>query len=173
MRMEEINELFPPSYGGVAQISDLRLALTRLVTTNEINGIQFYEVADIAERDAIDAENADICKVHDSDGNGNPQTYIYWDDHWIVLVENTGGGGGPAPSGTQTTEKFTVSIQQEQDQKITLQHYPNQNFHIFVFLNGMYMTMGNDADYTISGQDLLFNGNILTTDDRLTVKYTY
>ena len=171
MTTEEINELFPPSYGGAAQISDLRLALSKLASQHELGGVEFSEVQTIQERDELNPSDGHICKVHD-DGTGNPQTYIFWNGLWIVLVENV-NGGSPTPTGTQVTEKFIINAQQEQDQKITLQHKPDTDFHLFVFLNGMYLTMGTNFDYTLSNTDLLFNGDILTSDDILTVKYTY
>jgi hypothetical protein len=172
MTQHEIDNLFPPSYAGVAQISDLRLALTHLAATNEIGGIHFYEVETLEERDNIEAENGDICKVQE-DENNKPQTYIYWEGLWIILVENAGNDGTPTPTGTQVTEKFVIDTIQDTAQRVTLQHRPDQDFHIFVFLNGLYLTMGSSFDYTLSGQDLVFYGGILTKDDILTVKYTY
>ncbi len=164
MTREEIDLLFPPEHGGNAQISDLRLLLTRLVSTDAIGGITFTEVATIAERDALEAEDADICKVQ------NDNTYI-WDGIWKVLVENTGGGG--SPSGNVTTEKRLISTLNEQHQYMELIHIPNTQEHIFVFLNGMYLMLGTSYDYTISNNRIIFSGCRITAGDHLAVKYNY
>jgi hypothetical protein len=37
----------------------------------------------------------------------------------------------------------------------------------------MFLTLGTNFDYTISGKDLLFNGDILTTGDLLTIQYSF
>ncbi|MDJ0652500.1 MAG: hypothetical protein QNJ27_05805 [Simkaniaceae bacterium] len=46
-------------------------------------------VADIAARDALTVEIGDVAKVTDSDGNGNPSTYIYDSTAWIDIQETS------------------------------------------------------------------------------------
>ena len=170
MTIEEINKIFPPSYGGNAQISDLRLLLTKINTIADFDGIQFYEVQTIPDRNALEVQQGDICKVFNV--AGQTITYIYDDDAWKVLVEGTGGGGGP---GTyhQITENFTVGSLDEQQQEIILQESPNLTQHLFVYLNGMYLMLGVNYDYTVSNNIIQFNGNVITQGDNLCVKYSF
>jgi len=170
MTTEEINELFPPTYGGVAQISDLRLALSKLASNHELGGVEFNEVSNIHERDLLNPKDGHLCKVRNSDGTGNSQTYIYWEGFWIALT-NTMESSSQIK--TQRTERFVINTFQEQEQKITLEYKPDINYHLFVFLNGVYQTMGANFDYILSDKDLIFNGGILTYNDLLIVKYTY
>jgi hypothetical protein len=315
---EEIDKLFPPTYGGNAQISDLRLMLTHLVDKNELGGIDFNEVPDIPARDNLDASEGDLCKVQDS-GSGDPQTYIYDGNQWQILVDNSGGGAisiddlddvdtssttpnnnqtlkwdgtnwVPAPdentdttysagtglalsgttfslnspigglidvdtttilptngqllkfngtnwvpaqdegttytagnglqltgtefslnaninnlndvdpsgvaigqvlkwSGTQwlpanddsgsgssltkITENFEVNSIDQQNQYLDLLHIPDTSDHLFVFLNGVYMMIGNNFDYVLSSNRIEFQGGILTDGDHVSVKYSY
>ena len=169
MTLEEIDLMFPPTYSGNAQISDLRRFLTHLLESGELKGIDFYEVNDLTERDAINASCCDICKVDDINGLGYSETYIYTEGNWVVMHSVSSGGG---PSLSKTTENFTVTAVQESNQNIQLQHIPNAGDHLFVFLNGMYLMLGNNYDYTLSGNTLVFN-NILTSGDNLAVKYSY
>ena len=169
--MEEINAVFPPSYGGNAQISDLRLILKHIATVGDINGIEFYTVPNMTELYALEPESGDIAKVLNI-GDGTSRTFIYDKDHWALLVEGAGGGGGPSVY-TQTTETFNISSVDEQAQDIAILNTPNLTQHMFVFLNGMYLTMGTNLDYTLASNVIQFTGAHITTGDILTVKYSY
>lgn len=48
-----------------------------------------FVVADIAARDALTVQTGDVAKVGDSDGIGNPQTYIYDGTSWIDIQETS------------------------------------------------------------------------------------
>ncbi len=48
-----------------------------------------YVVADITARDALTVQEGDVAKVTDSDGNGNPQTYIYDGTVWVDIQETS------------------------------------------------------------------------------------
>jgi len=170
MTMEEINKIFPPEYGGNAQISDLRLILRYIESISDFNGIEFYTVPNMAELYALDPESGDIAKVLNI-GDGTSRTFIYDKDHWAIMVESSGGGGGPSPTFMQTTEKFNVSSVDEQAQDMALLNTPNTSQHLFVFLNGMYLTMG--IDYTLTSNVIQFTGAHITAGDILTIKYSY
>jgi len=80
MTLSEIDKIFPPNYGGNAQISDLRLALTKFT----LNGsYEIYEVDTIAERDALTANQGDVCKVIESN-----EVYVFDNRRWITLVSS-------------------------------------------------------------------------------------
>jgi hypothetical protein len=259
---EEINNLFPPSYGGNAQISDLRLMLTYLNNNDEM-GDKVFDVPDIPTRDTLEANEGDICKVQNNEF-GNPQTYIFDGNRWQILVENTGGGAisiddlndvdtsssppnnnqtlkwngtnwvpaddidtdttysagdglqlngtefslnanlnnlndvdpsgvaagqvlkwngtkwlpandnsGSGSSLTKITESFEVNTIDQQNQYLELQNIPDTSDHLFVFLNGVYLTMGNNFDYILSSNRIEFQGGILTADDIVSIKYSY
>jgi len=173
MTMEELHKLFPPEKRGSATISDVRLILTHLQDVGILTGIQFFEVQTIQEMyDIPNATQGDICKVADV-GNGSSRTYIYDETEWKVLVEGGSGGGGPGPSLIKQTEKFIVNGTQYLNQEIDLTRIPDTSDHIFVFQNGLYLTMGTDFDYTLVGNTIVFNGDILEQGDIVTVKYSY
>lgn len=48
-----------------------------------------FVVADIAARNALTPQEGDVAKVNDSDGNGNPQTYIYDGTTWVDIQETS------------------------------------------------------------------------------------
>jgi len=48
-----------------------------------------HVVANIAARDALTVESGDVAKVNDSDGNNNPQTYIWDGSAWIEIQETS------------------------------------------------------------------------------------
>ncbi len=163
MTREEIDLIFPPSYGGIAQVSDLRLLLSKLSLDDSLGGIDYYEVNTLEERDELEnVKDASICKVI------GINTYIYDVDTWKILVENTGGGG---PTGIKVTENFTVSTIDEMNQYKELLYIPNSQDHIFVFLNGMYLMLGSAFDYTISNNRIYFS-NPITAGDNLSIKYS-
>jgi len=55
---------------------------------------------------------------------------------------------------------------------ITLWKAP-KNGALFVFLNGLYLTKGSSYDYILSGNEIIFNSNVLTTNGHVAVKYGY
>jgi len=169
MTMEEINKLFPPEYGGPAQISDLRLALTYLNNYGELGGIEFHEVQTIADMQALDADQGDVCKVA-NDGSGQPQTYIYDNTQWKILVEPRTSGGTQY---TKTTEVFEIDSTDEAFQEIALNQTPTKFDHIFVILNGIILTEGSIYDFELVGNMIYFKDNHLTAGDLLAVKYSY
>jgi hypothetical protein len=172
MTMEEINKIFPPDYAGVAQISDLRLALTYLMSTNELGGIEFYEVLTLTEMYNLqDLNQGDICKVEDT-GGGISKTYIYDQDQWKLLVEPvTGGGSGPVYN--KATEIFNITSTDEAYQEVALQQTPTPFEHLFVYLNGVLLAEGPGNDFTISGNVIQFEADVITEDDQVQVKYAY
>ncbi len=174
MTKDEINTMFPPSYGGNAQISDIRLALTYLVKEDgPLGSVEFFEVATYPDMvGLVDVKESDLCKVLDI-GNGTSQTYIWDDGLWKILVESTGGGGPPPPAYDNTTENFVVTSTQAQNFEVALGQIPSGTEHIFVFLNGMYMMQGGSFDWVLIGQNIQFNPNILTQGDNLAIKYSY
>lgn len=174
MTWDEIDTIFPSSYSGNAQISDLRLLLSKLITSEYLGKIDFYEVQNLSERDALPAKHSDICKVFDT-GAGETITYIYKgsENQWVVLVENTGTGGLPGTTNPQRTENFTISTLNQQDQSVTLLNTPRTSEHFMVFLNGMYLMLGGEYDYSLVSNTIVFTGTQITADDNLAVKYSY
>jgi hypothetical protein len=170
LTLDRINEMFPPSYGGNAQISDLRLALMELLENNIINdGIEFHEVATIPDRDQLqNIEQGDICKVA-FNNSGNPETFIYDEDQWktLVIVPTSGGGG---TTYVKVTEEFAVGQIEEQYQEINLAKTPVIYEHIFVFLNGL---LTSKDDFTVVGNSIQFVADFLIEGDSVIVKYGY
>jgi len=82
MTRAEIDQIFPPNYGGNAQISDLRLALTHFTTSGSY---EFTVVDTLAERNTIQANNGDMCQVTDTG-----ETYIWKVDSWISISDGSG-----------------------------------------------------------------------------------
>jgi hypothetical protein len=169
MTREEIDKLFPPGFGGNAQISDLRLILTYLSGSGSaFGGIDFHVVADIPERDQLTGlSQGDICRVN-VNNLGQPETYIWDDDQWKILVlVPTSGGGTSYP---KLTEEFIVDDTQEQYQEINLINTPTPYEHIFVFLNGLLVSRD---DYNIVGNSIQFVVDFIEEDDSVIVKYSY
>lgn len=79
-------------------------------------------------------------------------------------------GAIPSPPPKWSEEVFNCSV--IINDTITLAREPFENSQ-FVFLNGVFMTMGADFDYTITGGVIVFNSNVLTNDGHVTVKYSF
>jgi hypothetical protein len=172
MTREEINEMFPPSYSGNAQISDIRLALTYLVKEDgPLSGIEFHEVATLNDMYLIqELGNGDLCKVADI-GNGASQTYIWDVDAWKVLVESSSGGGGN--NYIKTTQNFTITATQAGNEEIDLDYIPVGSQHISVYVNGMYQMQGTNYDWTLSGSTVKFIPERISAGDHVAVKYSH
>jgi hypothetical protein len=99
---------------------------------------------------------------------GQPETYIWDDDQWKILVLVPAGGGGT--SYPKTTEEFIVSDVQEQYQEIDLLKTPTPYEHIFVFLNGLVISKD---DFTVVGNSIQFVADFIQEDDSVIVKYAY
>ena len=170
MTKEEIDKLFPSSYGGNAQISDLRLILTYLSQSGSgFGGIDFYEVNTIPERDQLqDLSQGDICRVA-INSSGNPETYIWDEDQWkvLVLVPASGGGG---TTYVPLTEEFQITNLEEQYQEINLTKQPTIYEHNFVFLNGLLVSKD---DYVIMGNSVQFVPDSILEGDNIIIKYSY
>jgi len=170
MTREEIDKLFPASYGGNAQISDLRLILTYLSQSGSgFGGIDFYETNTIPERDQLsDLSQGDICRVA-LNNSGNPETYIWDDEQWkvLVLVPSSGGGG---TTYVPLTEEFLITDLEEQYQEITLLKTPTIYEHIFVFLNGLLVSKD---DFTVTSNSIQFTSGFILENDTIIVKYSY
>lgn len=171
MTREEIERIFDDDAYGNAQMSDLRIILTYISSFADLNSIHFFEVQTLIERNQLDVDQGDICKVNNVSGTGASRTYIYNEGVWRLLVDNTGSGGG---GGTllEVTENFTVGSLDAQLQEIDLQDVPDFTGHLFVFLNGMYLMMGVNYDYTTSNNTIKFEGATITQGDNLAVKYS-
>jgi hypothetical protein len=169
MTREEIDKIFPPGYGGNAQMSDLLLILTYLASSGSaFGGIDFFEVATISDRDHLQGvDQGDICRVSTNNA-GQPETYIWDDEQWKILVLVPSGGGGT--SYPKLTEEFIVSDVQEQYQEINLINTPTPYEHIFVFLNGLIISKD---DYTVVGNSVQFVADFIEEDDSVIVKYSY
>lgn len=62
------------------------------IPTNQLPALAITNVSvvtTIAERDALTAETGDVCKVTNSDGSGNPQTFIYDGTEWVDVQETS------------------------------------------------------------------------------------
>lgn len=62
------------------------------IPTNQLPALAITNVtvvADIPARDALTPDEGDVAKVVDSDGNGNPQTYIYDGSAWVDIQETS------------------------------------------------------------------------------------
>jgi len=166
---EEIYTIFPNEYGGNAQISDLRLLLSKLVKGGVFeSATEFNRVNTLSDMQNLEATQGDICLVEHGTLN-EPETYIYDNDQWkIMVIVNTGGGS----SYQKLTEQFLVSQLDEDYQELTLQQSPVLSEHIFVFLNGILLKEGSSEEFTITGNTIYFN-NVILNGDEVTVKYSY
>ena len=79
-------------------------------------------------------------------------------------------GAIPSPPPKWEEEIFEVDV--ITNQKIELLFAPTENSQ-FVVLNGSVLTNGVNYDYTISGKEVVFNNNVLTTTGHVLVKYSY
>lgn len=79
------NSLAQPN--GIATLDASGHVLTSQIPALAITDV--YVVADIAARDALTVQTGDVVKVTDSDGSGNPQTYIYDGTVWIDIQETS------------------------------------------------------------------------------------
>ena len=70
-----------PGLDGSGKISASQLPSVAITTVTV--------VADIPARDALTPNTGDVCKVIDSDGSNNPQTYIYDGSSWIDIQETS------------------------------------------------------------------------------------
>jgi hypothetical protein len=170
MTREEINKIFPPSYGGNAQISDLRLILSHLVIDgNTFGGIDFYDVNSISDRDQLqDLKQGDICLVRHNQLN-EPETFIWDEDQWKVMVLIPSGGGG-GTNYTKATEEFQIGPTEEAYQEIILSQTPTLYEHIFVFLNGLLVSKD---DFNVVGNTIEFIADYIADGDLVIVKYGY
>ena len=169
MTPEEIDNIFPASYGGNAQISDLRLLLSKLVYNGVFEGgIEFNRVQTIQEMNQLEATQGDICLVEHNALN-NPETYIWDDNQWKVMVVVNGSGG----SLPKITEKFIVSATDAAYQEISLINPPVLSEHLFVFLNGILLREGSGEEYTVIGNTINFEEDVIYTGDSVVVKYSY
>jgi hypothetical protein len=172
MTSQEIDEIFPPTYGGNAQISDLRLMLSKLVTNEYMSRITYTEVPDLISRDNLIPKESDICKVIDAGGT-NPEVYI-WDINtksWTNIGTTPSQQAGAAAR--PLSEEFIANSSIVQSQQVIIQHIPRANEHLFIFLNGLYLSIGATADYTIIGNKITFVGNPIQLNDRIVIKYSY
>jgi len=166
MTREEINLLFPPSYGGNAQISDLRLALTHLVSEGAL-GLEFFSVPDIATRDNLDPDPGDICRVLDF--NGEPATFIFTNDGWQLLLVGDGNVSSVYP---KWTDLFLINMTSEMNRTVNLTEDIVNHEHVFVFLNGL---LCKEEEYSINFEDnkIIFEGDTILKGDEVQVKYSY
>jgi len=78
-------------------------------------------------------------------------------------------GAIPSPPPKWAEEVFeSASIVNSQ---VMLSRIPESSSQ-FVFLNGLFMTIGLSYDYTITGAVVTFNSGVLTTG-HVTIKYSY
>lgn len=84
---ELLSELHKGIPNGVAPLnSNQKIPSTYL---QSIAITETYVVSDISARDNLSVQEGDVAKVQDSDGNGNPQTYIWDGSQWIDIQETS------------------------------------------------------------------------------------
>ena len=169
MTREEIDKIFPPGFSGLAQISDLRLLLSKLSDDDQLGDIVFFEVDTIQDRDELNAQDGDIAKVA-VNNLGNPETYIM-SGTWKVLVEIPVGGGGPQY--VRTSKNFVVTQLEEDFQEISLTFTPTDYEHIFVYVNGLIQAQGTNLDFNRVGNIIQFSPGTITLGDNIQIKYSY
>jgi len=169
MTAEEIDAIFPPNLAGLAQISDLRLLLSRLALGEYLGGGGFFEVLDIPEMEALeDIRQGDICLVA-LNNIGQPETFIYSEDQWkTMVIVPIGGGGGT--SYVKLSEEFTIVALDVVFQEIALVQTPTIYEHMFVFLNGMLLSKD---EYNVVGNTIQFIADTIYINDTVVVKYSY
>jgi len=74
----------------ISDTQTIKGALQQLETfaeniSNTIRVTDVSVVADVPARDALTADEGDVAKVLDADGNGNPETFIYDGAAWVSL----------------------------------------------------------------------------------------
>jgi len=79
---------------------------------------------------------------------------------------------GAIPSPPPKWEEEIFEVADIVNSRITLLFEPTENSQ-FVILNGSVLTNGVNYDYTISGKEVVFNTNVLTTTGHVLVKYSY
>jgi hypothetical protein len=170
MTNEEIDAIFPPELGGNAQISDLRLILTYLAASGSaFGGINFYDVNSIPDRDQLqDLSQGDICLVRHNQLN-EPETFIWDDEQWKVMVLIPAGGGG-GTTYNKITEEFQIGPTEEAYQEVILTQTPTLYEHIFVFLNGLLVSKD---DFHVVGNTIEFVSDYIADGDFVVVKYGY
>ena len=173
MTRDEIDIIFPPGFSGIAQISDLRLLLSKLANSDQLGGIEFYEVQDISERDQLEAQDGDISKVA-LNNQGKPETYIMSNSSWKILVEiPVGGGSGPGTQYVKLSQNFDISQLDEDFQELALSQIPTIYDHIFVIINGMIQMEGPQRDFTRVGNLIHFSPGSIIMGDSVQIKYSY
>jgi len=171
MTPEEIDTIFPPEYGGNAQISDLRLLLSKLATGGIFeSSIDFNRVITLADMQSLPATQGDICLVEHGSQN-EPETYIYDDDIWkLMVIIDASNGGASYP---KLTEQFEITPLDETYQEVNLQKPPTLNDHLFVFLNGILLKEGSQEEFTVLGNTINFAPDTIYAGDTVVVKYSY
>jgi len=171
MTREEIDAIFPPEYGGNAQISDLRLLLSKLSGYGVFeSAVEFNRVQTLTEMGQLQSTQGDICLVEHNNVN-EPETYIYDENQWkVMVIVNASGGGVNHP---KMTEQFIINSIDEAYQEISLINPPTLTDHLFVFLNGILLMEGSQNEFTVTGNTINFSTDTIFTDDTVVVKYSY
>ena len=124
----------------------------------QLTGTEFSLDANINDLNDVDPSGVQIGQVLKWSGT-----------EWLPANDDSGGGS----SLTKITENFEVNSIDQQNQYLDLLHIPDTSDHLFVFLNGVYMMIGNNFDYVLSSNRIVFQGGILTDGDHVSVKYSY